>query len=182
MGYAILMRHGERNINHDSPLLNFNNMSLDTCCPEVWESISKLKDYDIKQIFASPYLRTRQTALLVQYGYYKMTGRVLDIIIDKRIGEYLNKKCKWRQPVIEDFDKETLKIYNGKIPLCRESKELMLDRVINFHKSMKDKSLIITHSGIATVLGMLSGKNVELDIAQFDIIPISDTENINLYD
>ena len=181
MGYVILMRHGKREIDHDSPLVNFNSKSLDNCCPEIWNTIHKLVQYDIKRIITSPYLRTRQTAILVQYGYYKTTGKLLDIVIDKRIGEFLNKRSRWKQPSLEEFDKETLTIYDHKIPLCKESKELMISRVVEFYNSLKDKSLVITHNGIASMIGMFSGKDINLNFAGYDLVNIKDTENVQLY-
>lgn len=164
------MRHGIREPGVDSSLLYFNRENLDESCPEIWNTIHRLKHHHIKKIVVSPYLRTRQTAEVFQYGYYKFTNRPLPIEIDTRIGEYVlpnpyvSKVC---------LDSKTVEYYNGRCPIYRESSESLLCRVRDFVKSLEPATLVISHNSVASLIGLFLGKQIELEQASFCEINIS---------
>jgi broad specificity phosphatase PhoE len=173
MGFeVIVMRHGRRDERYDSPLVGYDSNGLDQSCPEVWQAVKALVAHDIDQIVTSPYLRTRQTAQLVQYGFLKLTGRYLPLSVDSRIGEYLQRRCSWKLPTNSEFDRETLEHYHHRIPLCRESQELLLRRTYQFYRELKPKTLVITHAGVANLLAGFAGKTVKLDVAQYTVLEL----------
>lgn len=169
-----LMRHGLRDQRLDSPLLKYRVDDLDLACPEVWKSVVKIAPLvssgGIKRIIMSPYLRTRQTSQLVQYGVLKLTGLLLPITVDLRLGEYLNRRCSWNLPTQKDFDPETWKLYSGKVPLCRESQDLFMMRVYQFYHSLKDDTLVITHNGVAGLLGSMKNQDVKLEMGEYTLL------------
>ena len=167
---VIVMRHGIRDARIDSPLLSYSPNDLDHSCPEVWKTVEaiapRVTSGEIKRIITSPYLRTRQTATLVQYGLMKLTQQLLPITVDIRVGEHLNRRCSWNLPTQKDFDSETWKLYGGKVPLCRESSDLFMMRVYRFYQSMTDDTLVITHNGVAGLLGLFKKQVISLEMGQ----------------
>lgn len=160
------MRHGRRGCGVDAPLADFNYNDLDHCCPEVWRTVKRLSGLPFNHIITSPYLRTRQTAQLVQYGFLKLTGRLLPISVDNRVGEYLQRRCTWKAPLESEFDGGTLQAYNNLVPLCRESVQYFIKRVYSFYCDLTPHTLVITHAGVAGLLGDLCQQSVKLDVGE----------------
>ena len=87
----VVMRHGRRGTAVDASLTQFAMTSLETSAPEVQASVRALVAAGtcLSSIVTSPYLRTRQTALVAQHHYQRLTGRCLPIRVDVRLGEFL---------------------------------------------------------------------------------------------
>lgn len=177
MGYAVVMRHGNRKIwydTFDNSLTNFDINNMSNCCPELNNTVEDIKDLNFYEIIASPYLRTRQTALVVQHLYFEYTGKILPIRLDDRLGEYVPKiTCFFKNPKIEDFDNGTIQGYNGKQPpYCNETKEECESRVREFYYTLKPNTLVITHQYIVKYLCNLNGqfKNLKLKMGDYNIL------------
>lgn len=63
-----------------------------------------LKQYGApQQIVSSPYLRTRETALIAQSVVQEITGVLVPITYDSRLGEYLNPKhANYKEQITHD--------------------------------------------------------------------------------
>lgn len=181
-----IMRHGRRMAADDSPLLGYHPTHPDSSCPEVWESIYQLvptaRQRCVTAIVTSPYLRTRQTAALVQYGLWKYTGHLLPIHVDTRIGEYIPRRhlspvtsttrnMQQRAEYLATFDAVTLQHYDGRVPLHHESFELFLRRVREFYWEKGSACIVVTHAGVAEILGALGERDVSLGVGQLALIP-----------
>jgi len=161
------MRHGARGSGVDAPLAYYDYKNLEASCPEVWRTIAILAPLSLDRIVFSPYLRTRQTAMLVQYGIYKYTGRLIPLVVDTRIGEYLRRRCSWKAQASSEFDSETSNAYHGRVPLCREAPEYFLRRVHNFYQEQvvsSQRTLAITHFSVAEVVGSFYSREVSLAV------------------
>jgi broad specificity phosphatase PhoE len=179
---CIVMRHGRRGTSVDAPLVGYNSTDPENSSPEIWHSVQQIVQQGalVKQILTSPYLRTRQTALLVQYSYLKLTGNYLPITVDLRLGEYTHRHCRLFTPSIEDFDRETHAHYAGHIPLCRESPDAFLQRVAQFYSQMPLEAVVITHYGVANLLGILAQQEIKLQEGQCVVLaPAMQTQLIN---
>jgi broad specificity phosphatase PhoE len=170
----IVMRHGLRGQEVDSPLLTYQPSNPEISCPEIWKTIHGIAPYvqrqQLRAIVVSPYLRTRQTAELVQHGLLQLTGQYLPITVDLRVGEYNHRRCSWNLPTREDFDPETWKLYRGQIPLCRESPEMFSLRVYRFYQTLQSNTLVVTHNGVATLLGQCMGLSVGLGMGHYSLL------------
>lgn len=172
-----IMRHGRRTAADDSPLLGYHPTRPDESCPEVWESICQLIPFVRQQHFVSivtsPYLRTRQTAALVQYGLQKYTGYRLPLHVDTRIGEYIPATTARSSATRTDasFDTVTRRYYGGSVPLYRESFESFLRRVREFYRERGHSCIVVTHAGVAEILGALGERDVLLSVGKVAVIP-----------
>lgn len=177
---VMVMRHGKRDRCVDSSLLGFNRTDLENSCPELWKTIETLVVHDLNTIITSPYLRTRQTAELVQYGLLKLTGKYLPIIVDTRIGEYMHRRCSWKRPTTDEFDPKTVEYFKGRVPLCRESPDMAYLRIYQFHQTIRDGSLIVTHAGVTNLLGGLCKQLIQLDVGQCATLTMATGETSGL--
>jgi broad specificity phosphatase PhoE len=179
---TIVMRHGRRGAGVDGPLLGYKPADLDNSCPEIWHSVRQIikEGSTVRQIVVSPYLRTRQTATLVQYSYLKLTGNYSPIIVDPRIGEYSHRHCRLFAPVTQEFDKETLAHFHGHVPLCRESPDAFVQRVAQFYSQLVQDAIVITHYGVSDLLGILAQRELKLQEGQYAVlVPAVQTQLIN---
>ena len=177
------MRHGRRESDIDAPLLGYNSTRLDNSSPEIWQSMRQLvqQGLPVRQIISSPYLRTRQTALIVQHSYLKLTGNYLPITIDNRLGEYSHRHCRLFAPAPSDFDKETMTHYNGRVPLSRESPDALVQRVLQFSTQLPQETIVITHYCIAELLGIITRQEVKLQEGQYTVlVPVGQATQMQL--
>ena len=172
MSTSIIMRHGRRKTGADAPLVCYNSTDPDNSAPEVWQSVHQIIEarHPVRQIITSPYLRTRQTSALVQYSYLKLTGNYLPIHVDVRLGEYSHRHCRLFTPSDSDFDPETSLHYRGHVPLCRESPGAFVQRVAQFYTQLPPDAIIVTHYGVAELLGIFSQRVIKLPEGGFSIL------------
>jgi broad specificity phosphatase PhoE len=173
------MRHGCRAVGIDGGLQGY---SAGQGAPEVWQSVHQIvtQQLPVLQIVTSPYLRTRQTALLVQHSYLKLTGTYLPIHVDLRLGEYQPRHCRLLSPDLKDFDSETVAHYRGCVPLCRESPDALVQRVAQFYNSLPSAAIVVTHYGIAELLGLFARQAVKLQEGHFALLtPMAQTQLIS---
>lgn len=177
---CVVMRHARRQSGVDEPLIGYNYTDPDGSCPEIWQSVRRLikQGLPMKQIITSPYLRTRQTALLVQYSYLKLTGNYLPIIVDLRLGEFSHRHCRMFTPRAKDFDADTSLHYRNHVPLCRESPEAFVQRVTQFHSRLPSETIAITHYGVADLLGKLSGRDIKLQEGRYEVLSTSEERQL----
>ena len=179
---CVVMRHGRRSSAVDASLVGYNSTDLDHSSPEIWRSVNRVvqQGVPLRQIITSPYLRTRQTALMVQYSYLKLTGTYLPINVDVRLGEYAKRHCRLFTPSTQEFDKDTLAYYKGHVPLCRESTDALIQRVSHFYHQLPQDAIIVTHYGIADLLGVLAQQQIKLQEGHYAILqPVEQTQLIN---
>lgn len=172
------MRHGQRDDRLDSPLVNYKPRDLEGSAPEIWSTIRMLVNQSFDQIITSPYLRARQTAELVQYGLLKLTNRYIPIKVDVALGEYMQRRCSWNVPELNEFDKKTAEHYNGRIPLCRESRDAFILRVKRFYDMIEPNTLLVTHNGVAGLLGYFAQQSVELSMGGYRVLSSLHSETL----
>ena len=146
-----LMRHGETVWNAKGIIQGRSNNRLSKNGKEqVEKQASKLKDIDFDYIFASPLMRTMQTANIVNKYHGKK------IIKDSRIIEIdQGVFVKRKKSTLTDEEKLRLKNRDSKSGL--ENFAMVNDRVNNFIDYLKtnftnETILIVTHRGIAEAI------------------------------
>lgn len=107
-----------------------------------------------KKIVCSPYLRTRQTAEILQNAINKNFNFKVPIICDFEFSEYLgNQKKNYCQ---ENFEQETLKC--GIIP--PESIKQFKDRVKKVCSKLEFGTWYVTHGFFMTLVSEYFGKKI----------------------
>jgi broad specificity phosphatase PhoE len=137
------MRHGDKKYNNKSSFPERLDSPLIDDIGVIHENLKIFfeKNDLPSQIITSPFLRTRQTALIVKNYIKKEYDIDLEIKISNEIVEYLGNV---KQLEFQDFNKTTLKYYTPYI----ESIKQLNKRISKFKDNLTnnlDKTLFVTH-------------------------------------
>jgi broad specificity phosphatase PhoE len=149
----IIIRHAQKkHVNNstckfrlDSPITDSGALNAAEKCLEL------LSTEDIPtKIYCSPFLRTRQTAIIFQKVIMEIYGVYVELVIDINIGEFLGNQ---KNITKSDLTIDTLK-YN---PFLYETKNHFTHRLRTFMKYADNDSWYITHGLTLKTLAYLQG-------------------------
>ena len=136
---------------------------------------TKLLKYGIPSIiYCSPYLRTRETAIIAQYVVSNNTGLNVQIIVDNLLSEYLGnqKNVNFKK----DVHKETLQ-YN---PLPSETWKEYINRIKQYIKLNNQKQndnkirWYISHGLVIQSIAFLYGNKIKYPSTLCGFIKVND--------
>jgi len=137
----LYLRHSHKLYNNrkhfDSPLTFYGILYI----------YKKIDEYIIEfglpsKLITSPYLRTRQTAKIIQYYIKKKFTIEIEIIIEPLLSEYINKDI-YSEISLKSFDYKTL-LYN---PIIGETYYEFLKRINRIKNlNFSNNEWIITHN------------------------------------
>lgn len=122
-----------------------------------------IRQYGIPpQIISSPYLRTRQTALIAQKTIFDLTGIKTPIIYEPAIGEYLGFQKNIN--VHKDLLAQTLHLH----PVTKETWKQYSKRIYDFTQYITDRSFdgwFISHGLVIQSISFFKGNKIEYPLA-----------------
>lgn len=175
----LIVRHGRTDWNDQGKIQGCADIELnETGINQAKETAKKLENEKIDLIIASPLIRTKQTAEIIN------EGRNIDIIYDKRLlerdfGEFegLNKN---------EFDYESFWTYSKNLKYEKaENIQDFFKREFDFLDDIKEKYknktvLLVSHAGVSTAIKyyfeglpkeneMTSGRLNNCEVREYDI-------------